>query len=172
MSKVHRARALPAAVAQDPGAHTEIIITYALLIALQKWTGAFFDKISLRDLSLCVHLGHDGSPCPNPGYRKKKFVVCDITGYHHIDLQFCGCYNAKVGFVHGWRQLLRARWYPASQARLATAFMFCLLGFFYELTHQSKRSLYDFHKTIDRITDNSGTVTGWVRRVQVCYTRT
>lgn len=171
VSMMHRARALSAAFAQNPGAHIVFILTYALITVRQKWTGVFFDKTSLCDLGLCVHLGHNGSPCPNPSFRKNKFVVCDITGFHHIDLQFCGCYDTAIGIVHSWKQLLRARWYPASQARPATAFTFRLLDFFYELTHQSKGTLYDFHKTIDCITDNSGTVAGWVRCAQVCYAR-
>lgn len=75
-------------------------------------------------------------------------------------MTFCECYDPTTGLIERWKQLFRIGWYPATMERLSTPFTFALLDFFHELTHQGKANLYDFHKTLDRITNNSGTVAG------------
>ena len=67
---------------------------------------------------------------------------------------------------------MRRQWYPATTARPVNAFTFSLLDFFHELTVQGKTSLYDFHHTIARVTDNSGTVAGWVCGHLLSYSAT
>lgn len=118
----------------------------------------------MRELGLRFQLQHNTRLCPHPGYRRRKLVVCDLTGYHEVDVSFCECYEPNIGFVPRWKQLFRERWYPATRERPATVFTFRLLDFFLELTHQGKSNLYDFERTLDRVTDNSGSVAGWVRR--------
>lgn len=120
------------------------------------------EKATLRNIGLQIHLGHDGNPCPTPSGTKKKLVVCHTSGFHHVHVIFCGCNSSGTGFVHQWKQLFRIKWYPATRARPNTAFTFEVLDFYIELSHQAKLNLYDFHKTLDRVTDNSGTVATWV----------
>ncbi|KAI0730668.1 hypothetical protein C8Q76DRAFT_612418, partial [Earliella scabrosa] len=55
-----------------------------------------------------------------------------------------------------WRQLIRLGWFPATLDRPATVFTFRLLKTFQELNFQGKTNLYDYWKSIERITDNSG----------------
>lgn len=131
----------------------------------QHWTGNFFAKTSLRDIGLVVYLGHNGCQCPT-SVKKRKLSVCDTSGFHEVNMVFCGCYHANIGFVHEWKQLMRLRWYPATCTRPNTVFTFRVLDFFHELTLQGKLNLYDFHETLDRITSNSGTVASWVSRCQ------
>ena len=116
-----------------------------------------------------MQLGHGGDNCPNPGDRRQKFVVCDLSGFHEVSLQYCDCIHPDNGTVlPQWVQLMHARWYPSSNIRPANAFTFEALSFFHELTLQGKTSLYDFHGTLNRITGNSGTVAGWVRHLACC----
>ena len=122
-------------------------------------------KSSLRAAGLEVHLGHDDNRCPNPGERQSKFVVCDLSRFHQLNLTFCNCVRADEGVVTSWTQLVRAGWYPASTTRPTTAFTFKLLEFFHELMLQGKTNLYDFHRTVARVTNNSGTIAGWVNSV-------
>ena len=55
-----------------------------------------------------------------------------------------------------WIQLMRYGWYPATRERVNIAFTFRTLDLFHELTFQGKTSLHDFHRTMNRITNNSG----------------
>ena len=80
----------------------------------------------------------------------------------------CGCAEDVDDLDH-WRQLLRARWYPATTSRPTTAFTFRLLDLFQHLSLQSKANMYDLHKVLNRITDNSGTVRGWVSLLCVAH---
>lgn len=93
---------------------------------------------------------------------KRKLTVCDVSGFHEVDVVFCSCYDARTGLHEDWQDLLRLKWYPATHHRPLMVFTFCVLDFFLELTHQGKCNLYDFHKTLDRISDNSGAVDSWV----------
>ncbi|OBZ73392.1 hypothetical protein A0H81_06621 [Grifola frondosa] len=54
---------------------------------------------------------------------------------------------------------MRAGWFPATTNRPATAFTFTLLSFLHELNLQSKANIYDFFRTLQRITDNTGVKT-------------
>ncbi|KAI0795165.1 hypothetical protein BC629DRAFT_1581798 [Irpex lacteus] len=74
-----------------------------------------------------------------------------------VDIIFCGCSSPEDSIVAQWMQLMRAGWFPASRQRITTAFTFRVLECFHELTLQSKVTLYDFNRTLCRLTDNSGT---------------
>lgn len=104
-------------------------------------------------MGLRFYLGHEGSPCDQSKARVKELVVYDMTGYHSVDVTFCGCYDDSEGYIPQWVQLLRVGWYPATHERPRTAFTVHLLSFFHELNVQAKTNLHDFHKTLERITD-------------------
>lgn len=82
-------------------------------------------------------------------------IVGDVTGFHEVNVQFCACYKEDGSFLYTWQQLLRLGWFPATQDRPTTAFTFRLLNFLHQLNLQGKTSLYDFHRTLWRVTDNS-----------------
>lgn len=136
---------------------------YNVSDAPQHWNGKFFERTSLHKLGLTVFLGHRGAECPNPGRRVHKLVVGHVNGFHEVDIVFCACVSPQDGVVPDWSQLMRYGWYPASRQRIATAFTFRMLELFHELTLQAKTSLYDFHKTLSRVTDHSGVSTVPVR---------
>ncbi|KAI0083018.1 hypothetical protein BDY19DRAFT_901053, partial [Irpex rosettiformis] len=126
------------------------------LHAVERWNGKYFERTSLSALGLIVHLGHHGEKCPNAGRQVDKFIVGHVNGFHEVNVIFCACVSEHDGLVPDWAQLMRYGWFPATRQRIATAFTFRMLEFFHELTLQAKTSLHDFHKTLSRITDNSG----------------
>ena len=115
----------------------------------------YFVKTSLKELGLRIQLGHAGEPCLTPGRKCSKMIVGDITGFHEVSVRFCACYDSDGSFLYAWQQLLRMGWFPATQERPTTVFTFRLLNFLHQLNLQAKTSLYDFHRTLWRVTDNS-----------------
>ncbi|KAG1856534.1 hypothetical protein C8R48DRAFT_608216, partial [Suillus tomentosus] len=121
---------------------------------IEEWNGLFFQRIKLKTLGLRVQLGHTPSDrCYNPRPSKgDDFVVIDINGIHEIGLDFCGCETAQVRY----KQLSRARWYPATTTEPQTGATFNVLEHFHLLSYESKISAYEFFHGLARRTDNSG----------------
>lgn len=69
---------------------------------------------------------------------------------------YCICGDPGVEPVARRRQLLRARWFPATLARPSTAFTFRLLDFLHKLQTQSKVNLYDFYLSLVSVTNAAG----------------
>ena len=106
---------------------------------------------------MVVQLGHRGEPCPRHAAKTRTIVVGHINGVHEVEVRFCKCIDYETdNFQYEWVQLFREGWYPATTTSPATAFSIRLLDMFQELNFQSKTSLYDFWRTIERMTDNSG----------------
>lgn len=112
--------------------------------------------MTLKSLGLRIQLGHEiGDPCVNPvGCADDDFVVLDMNGIHEVALNFCNCTKAD----DPTKQLLRACWFPAMVQQPKTAATFRCMEFFHLLTFESKSSVFEFHNTLVRLTDNSGTV--------------
>ncbi len=122
----------------------------------QEWDGDKFVRRTLRELGAIVQLGHKDGNCTTPSETIRRVVVADITGVQAVDVRFCDCVDVTGDFTREWTQLFRRGWFPATTNRPATAFTFTLLDTFQELNFQGKTNLYDFWKTIERLTDNSG----------------
>lgn len=71
-------------------------------------------------------------------------MVFDLSGVHRLVVCYCGCDSTYPKHI----QLLRARWFPATIDRPATAFSFDILDFFHKLQNQSKCNPYDFYNAI------------------------
>lgn len=74
-----------------------------------------------------------------------------------MDISFCECLQEDNKFSPQWKQLFQQGWFPATTNRPATAFTFEMLNAFQQLNLQSKTSLYDYWRTLERITDNTAT---------------
>lgn len=119
----------------------------------QRWTGQFYEEATLTSLGQVVQLGHlHGDSCPSPS-ALKDHLVFDLNGAHRLVIRYCRCPSNSVSHR---RQLLRARWFPASVNRPSTSFTFTLLDFFHKLQDQNKCNTYDFYHTIMQRTDNAG----------------
>ncbi|TFK79956.1 hypothetical protein K466DRAFT_504721 [Polyporus arcularius HHB13444] len=126
------------------------------LHTIEGWNGKHWEKSSLRKLGYVFQLGHDGGPCPCPGDTTRRLVVGDVSGIHEVQIRFCECLDESEEFTYTWVQVFRQGWFPATTNRPATAFTFRMLNAFQELNFQGKTSLYDYWKSLERITDNSG----------------
>ena len=115
-----------------------------------------FARTSLSLLGQVVQLGHDGRACPHPASKTSRIVVTHTNGVHELRVRFCECLDENDLFHYEWVQLMRRGWFPASTSRPETAFTFQMLDTFHEINFQGKTSLYDFWKSLERITDNSG----------------
>ncbi|KAL1942371.1 hypothetical protein VTO73DRAFT_6435 [Trametes versicolor] len=73
-----------------------------------------------------------------------------------VQVRFYECLNVQNDLTHEWCQLFQEGWFPATTLRLTTVFTFQLLDTFQELNLQGKTNLYDFWKSIECLTDNSG----------------
>ncbi|KAG1721860.1 uncharacterized protein EDB91DRAFT_1064219, partial [Suillus paluster] len=110
--------------------------TYLPLHRIEMWNGSFFQRIALKSLRVCIQLGHNpGEKCYNPvPSAGDDFVVIGLDGVHEIALDFCGCASARVWY----KQLLHARWYPATISEPRTAATFSVLQHFHLLSFESK----------------------------------
>ncbi|KAI0688809.1 hypothetical protein C8Q76DRAFT_772031 [Earliella scabrosa] len=124
-----------------------------LLHRLEEWDGRKFVRTSLEKLGMVVNLGHSHNRCPNPSQLSRRLVICDSTGIHTHTVRFCKCLDATAQDTAEWRQLMRFGWFPATMDRPATVFTFRMLKTFQELSFQGKTNLYDYWRTIERITD-------------------
>jgi hypothetical protein len=110
----------------------------------------------LKALGLRVQFGHPpGDYCANPEAGRKGFVVLHNNGIHEVNVDFCGCeHRGHAGALD--TQLLRGGWYPASEERPQTCMTFVALELFHILTLQAKMTMYDYYRSLERLTRNDG----------------
>ncbi|KAF7306305.1 CxC2 domain-containing protein [Mycena indigotica] len=107
---------------------------------IQKWTGVYFIRTSLRDLGLQIHFGHPlGQLCPLPRIGPADFVIIADNGIHEVAIDFCGL------------AIILRRQHPLERALLLLA----LIGFI--TCHcVPKTTPYDFYSTLESLTDGTG----------------
>lgn len=116
------------------------------------WNGLFFNDVTLTAAGLTLQLGHRvGDTCSAPS-SLRDLMVFDLSGVHRLVVRYCGC----DGTLSKHAQLLRARLFPATIDRPATAFAFDILDFFHELQNQNKCNPYDFYRAIIQRSDAAG----------------
>lgn len=76
-------------------------------------------------------------------------TVLHVNGIHQLDVIFCGC---RLD-VEAYRQLLRARWYPATSLQPETCATFELLELFHIMNLQGNLTIYDCYKALEMLTD-------------------
>ncbi|PPR05635.1 hypothetical protein CVT24_002863 [Panaeolus cyanescens] len=79
-------------------------------------------------------------------------VVLHTNGIHEVDFQYCGCTKAEPQYT----QLLRRRFYPATQHVIQTCATFQLLDHLHKLSLTTKAATYDFYRALEKMTDNTG----------------
>jgi hypothetical protein len=81
--------------------------------------------------------------------------VLHNNGIHEVDVDFCGCeHRQRAGALD--TQLLRGGWYPASEERPQTCMTFEALELFHIVTLQAKMTMYDYYRSLERLTRNDG----------------
>jgi CxC2 like cysteine cluster associated with KDZ transposases len=132
----------------------KVYLTFIVtLLSGQEWNGTYFADVTLQQLGLEVHLGHNGHRCPYSHESINDFTIVDISGIHTVTLRLCACPNAP----HARTQLLMSSLLPASLDRPQSAFTFDVLDTFQLLNLQGKISAYDFYYSLDHKTDNTRT---------------
>ncbi|KAF7325925.1 CxC2 domain-containing protein [Mycena kentingensis (nom. inval.)] len=120
---------------------------------VEKWTGTYFARYSLRECGLRVQLGHHSASCPNPRRGRDNFVMLHTNGIHDVNVDFCGCYHTvDADFL----QLLRVGWYPSTTLSPQTCATLPCLERFHTLSLHSKTSAYDFYAALETLTDGVG----------------
>lgn len=89
--------------------------------------------------------------------------MIDVNGIHEIGLDFCECETAQIRY----KQLLRARWYPATTTDPQTAATFSVLRLYHLLSFESKVSAYEFYHSLARCSDNTGLMAIRVHKISV-----
>ncbi|KAJ6476013.1 hypothetical protein C8R47DRAFT_1178917 [Mycena vitilis] len=120
---------------------------------LPRWNGSFFVRRALMDLGLVIQLGHPcGTSCSNAVRAPKTFVLIDVTGIHHIALNFCDCDSR----VERWQQLMRVSWWPATVRSPQTCATFAVVRLFQIMNCLGKVSAHDFLRSLELLTNNDG----------------
>ncbi|KAG6835804.1 hypothetical protein H0H93_014501 [Arthromyces matolae] len=122
------------------------------LHVIEEWNDTFFSRVQLKDLGLTIQLGHSSLHCASYHLGHAKFKVLHTNGIHDVAIRYCGCERALPHHV----QLLRRGLYPSSQKIPKTCASFTLLRLLHALSLCSKASTYDFHRTLQTLTDNTG----------------
>lgn len=121
-------------------------------LLFQKWTGTHFIDISLKTMGLIVQLNHSANFCESPIDCHAEMLVLHTNGIHSVSIRYCGC-SRQIPFH---LQLLRRRFYPASQHTPRTCATFELLRHLHKMALTTKSSTYDFYRCLEKLTNNTG----------------
>jgi hypothetical protein len=135
--------------------HIEVGLSRALsscivLMFFQEWSNGSFRRTTLYDLGLVVRVGHDdGAMCERSQPASSTFTVIHTNGVHHIRLYFCGCGEG----VEPWRQLMRARLWPATVRDPRTAATFDVMRQFEKLNAFGHVNATDYYRALVHLSD-------------------
>ncbi|PBK83273.1 hypothetical protein ARMGADRAFT_945299 [Armillaria gallica] len=118
---------------------------------VQLWNGKYFKWLTLKDIGLHVKLNHTSMQCQLPVPGHQEFKILHGNGIHHITVDYCGCECQLPKHV----QLLCHLLFLASQCIPQTAASFQLLEFLHLLSLCTKLSMYDFYRTLEKLTMNT-----------------
>ncbi|KIM63799.1 hypothetical protein SCLCIDRAFT_116668, partial [Scleroderma citrinum Foug A] len=146
---------------------------------IQRWTGTFFEDFSVRLISLVIHLGHGGKPCPMGGYNQRDngsdeeedwedvedddrlphlarlrdrgcLTVVHTNGVHFCDIWYCTCEASEDSHV----QLMMAGLFPATTKSPRTAFSFQVLDDFIRDNVECGTTAMNYYSKLQRLTSN------------------
>ena len=90
--------------------------------------------------------------CANPTPCHADMLVLHTNGIHSVAVDYCNCSFAQPPHI----QLLRRQLYPASQIAVKTCATFSLLQQLHKLALATKASTYDFYRSLEQLTVNTG----------------
>ncbi|KAJ7690749.1 hypothetical protein B0H17DRAFT_1159968 [Mycena rosella] len=123
------------------------------LHVLKKWTGEFWDDITIDELDVVYQVGHGGHRCRKPLEPARTMVVVHTNGIHTISFRYCGC--DRSDHASNIQQLLRNSWYPASTIDPATCATFEVLELYRLLNVVGNINVHDFVRTLERQTNST-----------------
>ncbi|PPQ77567.1 hypothetical protein CVT26_006159 [Gymnopilus dilepis] len=119
---------------------------------IQQWSGTHFTPVSLQSLGLTIQLHHASMRCENPSPCHSSMLILHTNGVHKVSINYCNCSRAIPQHI----QLLRRRFYPASQRIVKTCATFELLDLLHKFSLTTKASIYDFYRGLEKLTDSTG----------------
>ena len=139
--------------------------------SIDVWNGVCFLPSDLLHVGLAIHLGHQGSPCPEFREEGEKdqweqdtrnkpnpdrpgaslLLVVHSNGVCRRSIYYCQCSNAPSHHI----QLLQHRLFPASYTKPQTVFTFEVLCHFYIEAMECKTSAGAFYSKLKRFTSNA-----------------
>lgn len=125
---------------------------------IKSWTPgplAHFKRSTHLERQYTLHLGHGGSKCP--AYRltdppTRFMIIAHTNGLHALNVVFCSC---RSEYNDDWRQLLKHRIFPATDARPETAFTFQVLQHAQLCNLTAKMAIFDYTKTLTMLSGGS-----------------
>ncbi|KAF7324857.1 CxC2 domain-containing protein [Mycena kentingensis (nom. inval.)] len=121
---------------------------------IERWTGKFFKRETLKSAGLRIQLGHAaGEKCllPRPGNR--DFTVIHSNGIHEVAIDFCGCGLHEHDYA---MQLMHSSYYPATGNRPQTCATIACLDDFHALSLHGKTTAYDYYRALEYRTNGGG----------------
>lgn len=120
---------------------------------VERWSGTHFERTTLSELGLVVHLEHRGQCCPYVSRSAKPvpLTVVHTNGIHTVRVQYCRCPNVDAEPLQLWQ----AGWWPGTFKRTRTVFTYHALKVYDRLTLQAKTSAQDFIATLRRLTNHA-----------------
>jgi hypothetical protein len=76
-------------------------------------------------------------------------VIVHVNGFHYVSVSFCVCDSSATPPY----QLIDADLFPATLEQPETAFTFELLDTFQKLSLRSKINAYDYHRSLQEMTN-------------------
>ena len=122
---------------------------------VERWTGAYLEKLFMSDLGLIIYLGHSGERCCKAQAPVKTTIV-HTNGIQVSQVLYCECNgpndfgNCKASKAV---QLLHNGLYAASFKRPQTAFSVAVFKQFHHMSMQSKVTAHDFYAGLRRYTN-------------------
>ncbi|KAF9020725.1 hypothetical protein BDZ89DRAFT_1138475 [Hymenopellis radicata] len=114
----------------------------------------FWERTTLTDLGVTVHIGHQGGLCPYPG-PPKSITVMHTTGIHRLRASFCNCDVSDT--ASPWQLALRDGWFPATTIQPQTFATVEVLKLFRLLNVISHVNVRNFVTALERKSNPHGT---------------
>ncbi|KAF7322694.1 hypothetical protein HMN09_00048200 [Mycena chlorophos] len=120
---------------------------------VELWNDHYFKRTSLKSLGLRIQLGHPrGERCSAPLPSAGDFVVIHANGIHEVAVQFCGCHLRRDP---DHIQLLRRRWFPATDDKPQCCATFSCLETLHALSLQADIAVRNYYLTLEYLTDGT-----------------
>ena len=136
--------------------------------SIDVWNGTCFLPSDLLHIGFTLHLGHQGSPCPQykadthvnefednesdtDGPTSDQLQIIHSDGVSRRNIRYCKCSNAPPRHL----QLLRHCLFLASYKKPQTAFTFEVLCYFHIEAMECKVSASAFYSKLKRFTSNA-----------------
>ena len=121
------------------------------------WDQRFWQRRSLGELGLQIHLGHDnGQRCPVQRNTRELTIVHE-HGVGNFLVVFCACRDVEKGHLSKGEdpiQLITHGLWPASWKKPMTAFTVGAMRSHHLLSLQAQISVQDYMAYLSRMTDN------------------